>query len=159
MKIRPRRLRGSAVLRKMVAETSISPDQLVQPAFIIHGKGIREEITSMPGQFRFSVDTIGNEAKEIKKKITYVTSIAERIYTLECNKKVCVVNQDYETSKDIKLEIEKLKLQIIGMAKSDKLLSNNMLNNSLNNKSIDFDDESKLFREKMNNNNNNDADL
>ncbi|PIR16669.1 MAG: porphobilinogen synthase [Deltaproteobacteria bacterium CG_4_10_14_0_2_um_filter_43_8] len=67
MKIRPRRLRGSAVLRKMVAETSISPDQLVQPAFIIHGKGIREEITSMPGQFRFSVDTIGNEAKEIKK--------------------------------------------------------------------------------------------
>jgi len=67
MKIRPRRLRGSAILRKMVAETNISPDQLVQPAFIIPGKDVKEEIRSMPGQFRFSVDRIGEEAREIKK--------------------------------------------------------------------------------------------
>lgn len=67
MPIRPRRLRGNPVLRRMVAETRISPDQLIQPAFIVSGKGVKEEISSMPGQFRFSVDRIGAEAKEIKK--------------------------------------------------------------------------------------------
>ncbi|MBI2092155.1 MAG: porphobilinogen synthase [Deltaproteobacteria bacterium] len=65
MIIRPRRLRGNAMLRKMVCETYVLPDQLIQPVFITHGKAIKEEISAMPGQFRFSVDKIGAEAMEI----------------------------------------------------------------------------------------------
>ncbi len=67
MSIRPRRLRSNAVLRRMVAETRVSADQLIQPAFIVPGSGVKEEIKSMPGQCRFSVDTIGAEAREITK--------------------------------------------------------------------------------------------
>jgi porphobilinogen synthase len=49
----------------MVAETRVSLDQLIQPVFIMPGNGVKEEIVSMPGQYRFSVDKIGIEAKEI----------------------------------------------------------------------------------------------
>lgn len=67
LNIRPRRLRSNPILRKMVCETRVSPDQLIQPVFIIPGKKIKEPLSSMPGQFRFSVDNIGEEAREIKK--------------------------------------------------------------------------------------------
>jgi porphobilinogen synthase len=66
IKIRPRRLRSNPFLRKMVCETRVSPDQLIQPVFIIPGKDVKEPIRSMPGQSRFSVDRIGAEAKKIK---------------------------------------------------------------------------------------------
>lgn len=62
---RPRRLRGSPYIRKMVQETRLSPDQFIQPAFIVPGKGVRENIGSMPGVGRYSVDTIVEEAREI----------------------------------------------------------------------------------------------
>ena len=54
-------------MRRLVAETRIHPDQFIQPVFIVPGRGVKEAITSMPGQFRFSVDRIGDEALEIKK--------------------------------------------------------------------------------------------
>lgn len=54
-------------MRNMVCETKISLDQLIQPIFIVHGSGVKEPIASMPGQYRFSVDMIGAEAREIKK--------------------------------------------------------------------------------------------
>lgn len=53
---RPRRLRSSALLRSMVRETRISPDTLIYPIFFQEGENIREEILSMPGQFRWSLD-------------------------------------------------------------------------------------------------------
>lgn len=65
--IRPRRLRGNPVLRGMVREARVSPEQLIQPAFIIPGKGKKEPLASMPGLCRFSVDRIGAEAREILK--------------------------------------------------------------------------------------------
>ncbi|MGH9342054.1 MAG: porphobilinogen synthase [Acidobacteriota bacterium] len=58
---RPRRLRENPVLRRMVRETRMSSDQLIYPLFIREGKGIREEISSMPGQVRFSIDTFLQE--------------------------------------------------------------------------------------------------
>jgi porphobilinogen synthase len=45
----------------MVAETAVNPDALVYPMFVVVGSGIREEIPSMPGQFRFSIDEIIKE--------------------------------------------------------------------------------------------------
>ena len=56
---RPRRLRGSEVLRKMVLETRMDKASLIYPMFVKEGSGIIEEIPTMPGQFRYSVDTQG----------------------------------------------------------------------------------------------------
>ncbi len=56
--IRPRRLRTSDTLRRMVRETRISPDSLIWPIFIKEGTGIYEEIPSLPGQYHYSPDMI-----------------------------------------------------------------------------------------------------
>ncbi len=54
--VRPRRLRGSAVLRKMVRETRVDKSALIYPLFFMDGTNGKEEIPSMPGQFRWTVD-------------------------------------------------------------------------------------------------------
>lgn len=58
---RPRRLRKNDVIRNMVAETAVNPDSLVYPMFVVEGEGVKEEIPSMPGQYRFSVDELLKE--------------------------------------------------------------------------------------------------
>lgn len=62
---RARRMRASKAIRKMVRETTLSVDDLIYPLFIKYGKGVKEEIASMPGQYRFSVNRVGKEAKEV----------------------------------------------------------------------------------------------
>jgi porphobilinogen synthase len=64
---RPRRLRNNAVLRKMVRETRVDSSSLVYPIFIKEGVGIEEEITSMEGQFRYSIDRVPNKIEELAK--------------------------------------------------------------------------------------------
>jgi porphobilinogen synthase len=61
---RPRRLRKNESLRALIRETQLSPAQFVYPVFIAPGKNKREEISSMPGVFRLSVDQLVREAKE-----------------------------------------------------------------------------------------------
>jgi porphobilinogen synthase len=61
---RPRRLREKPLLRKMVRETTLAIDDLIYPLFIRHGRGVREAIGAMPGQFRLSVDEALKEAKD-----------------------------------------------------------------------------------------------
>lgn len=61
---RPRRMRQNETIRSMIRETHLSPDQLVYPLFVLPGKGQREEVSSMPGVFRFSIDQLQQEAKE-----------------------------------------------------------------------------------------------
>ena len=57
MIFRPRRLRRTAAIRDMAAETRLSPSMLVYPVFIREGKNIIEDIPAMPGQKRYSPDT------------------------------------------------------------------------------------------------------
>lgn len=64
---RPRRLRNSAVLRKMVRETRIDGSSLVYPMFVQEGVGIEEEIASMEGQFRYSIDRLPYKIEELVK--------------------------------------------------------------------------------------------
>lgn len=64
---RPRRLRGSEVLRKMVRETRMDKSSLIYPLFVREGSGIKEEIPSMEGQFRYSIDMLPYELEEISK--------------------------------------------------------------------------------------------
>ena len=61
---RPRRLRESPLVRRMVRETRLSVDNLILPLFAVHGRGVREPITSMPGVSRLSVDELRKEAKD-----------------------------------------------------------------------------------------------
>ncbi|HXX75943.1 MAG TPA: porphobilinogen synthase [Nitrospiraceae bacterium] len=63
---RLRRLREHELLRRMVRETSLSPADFIYPLFVVEGKDRREEIASMPGQFRLSIDLLVKEAGEIK---------------------------------------------------------------------------------------------
>lgn len=56
--IRPRRLRTSDNLRKLVRETRISPESLIWPIFVAEGEGIYEEIPSLPGQYHYSPDQL-----------------------------------------------------------------------------------------------------
>jgi len=62
---RPRRLRKNETIRRMVRETSLSPDRFIYPLFVTFGKGVRKEISSMPGCFQESVDRIKKHAKEV----------------------------------------------------------------------------------------------
>jgi len=62
---RPRRLREKGLLRRLVRETALSVNDLVYPMFAVHGRGVREPIGSMPGQFRLSIDELMREAKDV----------------------------------------------------------------------------------------------
>ncbi|HEV7562480.1 MAG TPA: porphobilinogen synthase [Solirubrobacterales bacterium] len=62
---RLRRLRRTDTFRGLVRETELSPAHLIQPAFVVAGEGIREEIPSMPGIERFSISGLVEEAGEI----------------------------------------------------------------------------------------------
>ncbi len=64
MIIRPRRLRKTKAIRDMVRETWLSPKDFIYPLFVKPGKGIKDPIPSMPGQYQFSVDTICQEVQE-----------------------------------------------------------------------------------------------
>ena len=64
MEIRPRRLRSSASMRAMLAETKLAPENLVLPIFLAEGRGLQESISSMPGVSRWSLDTIHKQIKE-----------------------------------------------------------------------------------------------
>ncbi len=65
MIIRPRRLRRTPAIREMVRETSLSVKDLISPLFVKHGHGNKDPISSMPGQYHFSVDTIVKEVEEL----------------------------------------------------------------------------------------------
>lgn len=61
---RPRRFRQNESFRALVRETRLSAEQLIYPLFVCPGKGVREEVSSMPGVFRLSVNQLAREAQE-----------------------------------------------------------------------------------------------
>jgi len=61
---RPRRLRRTETLRRMVRETVLTPDDFILPLFVTHGADVKKPITSMPGHSQLSVDKIVSAAKE-----------------------------------------------------------------------------------------------
>ena len=62
---RNRRLRTNAAIRSLVRETIISPSDFLVPLFIVEGKGVKEEIPSMPNYYRYSLDLLEKEVKEL----------------------------------------------------------------------------------------------
>ncbi|MFN3406306.1 MAG: porphobilinogen synthase [Caldimicrobium sp.] len=61
---RGRRLRKNEITRALVRETKLSLEDFIYPLFILEGKGIKEEIKSMPGIYRFSIDKVLDEIRE-----------------------------------------------------------------------------------------------
>lgn len=67
MMIRPRRLRGGESIRRMVRETRMDKSSLIYPMFVKEGIGIEEEIPSMEGQYRYSIDRMPYELERLVK--------------------------------------------------------------------------------------------
>ncbi len=64
---RNRRLRANEAIRSLIRETIISPNDFVVPLFVVEGKGVKEEIASMPNYYRYSLDLLEKEVKELWK--------------------------------------------------------------------------------------------
>ncbi len=62
---RNRRLRTNAAIRHLVRETIITPSDFLVPLFVVEGKGVKQEITSMPAYYRLSLDYLEKEVKEL----------------------------------------------------------------------------------------------
>ncbi len=63
---RPRRLRQNEKLRSLVRETQLSVNDLIYPMFVVPGSGVTQEISSMPGVFHYSVDTLTEQVKAVR---------------------------------------------------------------------------------------------
>jgi len=63
--VRNRRLRQNAAIRALVQETQLSVNDFLVPLFVVEGQGVKEEILSMPGQYRMSLDQLQQEIKEL----------------------------------------------------------------------------------------------
>ena len=64
MQQRPRRNRKSAAIRSLVRETQLSPDHLIYPFFLVDAKQLKEEVSSLPGNYRWSIDLLLKEIEE-----------------------------------------------------------------------------------------------
>lgn len=62
---RNRRLRSNEAIRSLVRETIITPDDFILPLFVVEGKSVKEEIASMPNYYRYSLDLLEKEVKEL----------------------------------------------------------------------------------------------
>ena len=62
---RNRRLRTTAAIRSLVSETIITPNDFLVPLFVVEGSGIKDEIPSMPDYYRYSLDLLSKEVKEL----------------------------------------------------------------------------------------------
>ncbi len=65
-KLRPRRLRLKENIRRLVRETRLSLDDLIYPIFVVHGEKRVEEVPSMPGVYRYSLDKVADAVKEVR---------------------------------------------------------------------------------------------
>ncbi|MBZ9777917.1 porphobilinogen synthase [Psychroflexus sp. CAK8W] len=62
---RHRRLRQNESIRSLIRETHLSPTDFIVPLFVVEGKGVKDEIASMPNYYRFSLDLLSKEVKEL----------------------------------------------------------------------------------------------
>ena len=63
---RPRRLRASDSLRRLVRETRLNPAQFILPLFVCPGQGVKREISAMPGNYQMSIDNLVGECAEVQ---------------------------------------------------------------------------------------------
>lgn len=67
MRIRPRRNRSTQTIRNLTTETRLSSEQLIYPLFLVDGSGVKDEVKSLPGNYRWSLDTLLKEIESCLK--------------------------------------------------------------------------------------------
>jgi porphobilinogen synthase len=107
---RPRRLRRTATLRDLVRETTLEPDDLVYPLFVVPGEDFRRPVTSMPGVDQLSVDLLAGEARElaargVKAVLLFGIPSAKDPHGLESYAEDGVVQQAIRALKDASPEL------------------------------------------------------
>lgn len=101
---RPRRLRNNANLRAMLRETRLCVEDFIYPLFVVEGENIKNEISSMPGVFHFSLDRLQEEIEEIQS-----LGIRSIILFGIPNEKDCCGSQAYAENGIIQRAIRKIK--------------------------------------------------
>ena len=86
--VRLRRLRATDALRRMTGLARPGPEKYVWPVFVTPGKKRREEISSMPGQFRLSTDMLLREREPVAKQGTISFSSRREIYVMSLSLRV-----------------------------------------------------------------------
>ena len=104
---RSRRLRANEQIRNLVCETYLNINNFIMPIFVVHGKNIKQEIKSMPGIYRFSIDKVADEAKEIKD-----LGINSIILFGIPEKKDAIASSSYDDKGIIQLAIREIKEKV-----------------------------------------------
>ena len=104
--LRMRRLRSTDNIRRLVRETKLAPENLIQPIFLIEGKNKKEKISSMPDIFRLSID---HALKEIKKLSTAGIIAVALFPKISASKKTLNAEEAYKSNGLVQTCIKKIK--------------------------------------------------
>jgi porphobilinogen synthase len=108
---RPRRLRRTETLRRMVRETRLAPDDLIQPYFVCPGRDVRKPIAAMPGVAQLSVDSVVREARE-----TWSAGVPAIILFGIPSRKDAVGSEAWNDDGEVQRAIRGIKEQVPGLA-------------------------------------------
>ena len=104
--LRMRRLRSTDSIRKLIRETKLAPENLIQPIFLIEGKNKKEKVLSMPDIFRLSID---HALKEIRK-LTSAGIIAVALFPkISSSRKTLNAEESYKSDGLVQTCIKKIK--------------------------------------------------
>ena len=104
--LRMRRLRSTDNIRRLVRETKLAPENLIQPIFLIEGKNKKEKISSMPDIFRLTID---HALKEIKKLSTAGIIAVALFPKISASKKTFNAEEAYKANGLVQTCIKKIK--------------------------------------------------
>ena len=107
---RMRRIRKNASMRRLVRETRVSTDDLIYPLFVVHGREVKKEIASMPGNFHFSPDALVEEVKDVAD----LGIPAVLLFGLP-EKKDPVASEAYDENGIIQVAVRELKKHVPGI--------------------------------------------
>jgi porphobilinogen synthase len=108
---RPRRLRRNETLRRMIRETRLSPDDLIQPYFVCAGRDVKKPIGAMPGVAQLSVDQVVKEARE-----THAAGVPAVILFGIPQRKDATGSEAWNENGEVQRAIREIKEHIPGLA-------------------------------------------
>ena len=110
--IRPRRLRQSSTVREMAAEHHLKPADFIAPLFVVEGEGKKEEIPSMPGYYRYSIDLLLEEVDELYevgiRSVVLFVKVPDKLKDNEGTEALNTEGLMQRTVRDIKNEIPEM---------------------------------------------------
>jgi porphobilinogen synthase len=107
---RPRRLRRTETLRRMIRETRLSPDNLIQPFFVCAGRDVKRPVSSMPGVAQLSVDNVVNAARE-----TFAAGVPAIILFGIPERKDPLGSEAWNDSAEVQFAIREIKEHVPGL--------------------------------------------